>query len=80
MFDTDQFIQRIVQSGTPENQAREIIRSIVDSQIDLVNKRDLAEAVTDIKHDIAMLGIKVNGLYLFMTAIAAGVAKLVFLP
>lgn len=80
MFDTDFYIQRITQSGTPENQAREIIRCIVESQNDLVSKRDLTEAVTDIKHTIAVMGLKINGLYLFMTAIAAGVAKLVFLP
>ncbi len=93
MFDTDYFIQRIVESGTPENQARAIVRSIVDAQDDLANKRDLKEAMNelkaeiklnmaDIKHDIALnektTSLKFTGLYLLIFAIASGVAKLVF--
>lgn len=80
MFDTDFFIQRIIQSGTPEIQARAIVRSIVEAQNDLVSKRDLNEAVTEIKSFLAVLNLKITGLYLFMTAIAGGVAKLIFLP
>jgi hypothetical protein len=80
MFDTDFYIQRITQSGTPENTAREIIRSIVDSQVDLVSTRDLTDAVILIKQDIAVLSLKITGLYLFMAAIAGGVAKLVLMP
>jgi len=55
MFDTDYFIQRIVESGTPENQARAIVRSIVDAPDDLlVNKRDLKEAMNELKAEIKL--------------------------
>ena len=84
MFDTDFYIQRLTQSGTPENQAREIIRSIVDSQIDLVSKRDLAEAVTDLKNAIVMLDrtstLQFKGLYILLFALCGGMIKLVFYP
>jgi hypothetical protein len=84
MFDTDFYIQRITQSGTPENTAREIIRSIFDSQVDLVSKRDLNEAVTDLKNTIVLLdktmSLKIMGLYAFISLVAVGVAKLVFMP
>jgi len=80
MFDTDTFIQRIIQCGVPESQARVIVRSIVESQNNLVSKRDLTDAVVELKQDIAVINLKITGLYLVMAAIAAGVAKLVFLP
>jgi hypothetical protein len=80
MIDTDFSIQRIVQAGVQETQARAIVREIVDAQNDLLNKRDLTDAVKEIKQDIAVLNLKITGLYLFMAAIAGGVAKLVLMP
>jgi hypothetical protein len=84
MFDTDFYIQRLTQSGTPESTAREIVRSIVDSQVDLVSKRDLNEAVAELKSSIVLLdktmSLKIMGLYAFITLVAVGVAKLVFMP
>jgi hypothetical protein len=89
MLDTDFAIQRIIQAGIQETQARAIIREIVDAQTDLVSKRDLKEAIidlkvelkidiADLKHDMKFINLKIMGLYAFMAIIASGVAKLVF--
>jgi hypothetical protein len=84
MFDTDFYIQRIIQSGASENTAREIVRGIVDSQVELVSKRDLNEAVAGLKSAIVLLdktmSLKIMGLYAFISLVAVGVAKLVFMP
>lgn len=95
MFDTDIYIQKIIESGAPEAQARAIIRSIVESQNDLATKQDLKDLErvlksdfdsfkVDITHTVNLLdktlSLKITGLYAFMAIIAGGVAKLVFVP
>ena len=46
-FDTDAFVQAFIATGVPENQARAIVRGIIDAQSELVTKRDMVEALKD---------------------------------
>jgi len=55
MFDTDIYIQKIIESGAPEAQARAIIRSIVESQNDLASQRDLKDMERVLHADISEL-------------------------
>jgi hypothetical protein len=48
-FDTDAFIQAFIAHGVPENQARAIVRGILDAQNELVTKRDMSEAMKDLE-------------------------------
>jgi hypothetical protein len=57
----------------------DIVKVIIESQNNLTSKRDLDDAVKEIKQDLTVINLKITGLYLFMAAIAAGVAKLVFI-
>jgi hypothetical protein len=57
----------------------EIARIAIEAN-DAADKRDLTDAVKEIKQDISVLSLKITGLYLFMAAIAGGVAKLVLMP
>jgi hypothetical protein len=61
-----------------------INREILDTQNDLVSKRDLQEAFTELKNIIIVLekttSLKFSGLYTLTLIVACGVAKLVFYP
>ena len=65
MFDTDYAVQEIVDSGIPQNQARAIVRKIVDAQVDLATLRDLKELELKIEGELKlnrwMLGVVMAG-------------------
>lgn len=91
MIDTDFAIRRIVESGVQENHARAIVREIVDAQTELVSKRDLKDAMHEVKAEITelknavilldkMSGLQFKGLYALLFALCIGMVKLVFFP
>jgi hypothetical protein len=42
-FDTDRLVEDLKASGIPHDQARAIVRGIVDAQTELANKQDLIQ-------------------------------------
>ena len=79
-FDTQEAVIKLKAVGVSQEHADAFIKVIVEAQNDLTSKRDLTDAVKEIKQDISVLSLKITGLYLFMAAIAGGVAKLVLMP
>lgn len=79
-FDTQEAVIKLKAVGVSQEHADAFIKVIVEAQNDLTSKRDLIDAVKEIKQDISVLSLKITGLYLFMAAIAGGVAKLVLMP
>jgi hypothetical protein len=79
-FDTQEAVIKLKAVGVSQEHADAFIKVIVEAQNDLTSKRDLTDAVKEIKQDVSVLSLKITGLYLFMAAIAGGVAKLVFMP
>jgi hypothetical protein len=65
MFDIDYAIQQISDSGLPINQARAIVRRIVDAQNELATKHDLKELELKIERELKlnrwMLGFVLAG-------------------
>jgi hypothetical protein len=91
MIDTDYSIQLLIQTGMQEAQARAVIRGIIDAQTELVSKRDLKDAInelktdiTDVKNTIVLLektsGLQFRGLYILLFALCSGMVKLIFYP
>lgn len=79
-FDTQEAVIKLKAVGVSQEHADAFIKVIVEAQNELTSKRDLTDAVKEIKQDISVLSLKITGLYLFMAAIAGGVAKLVLMP
>ena len=79
-FDTQEAVIKLKAVGVSQEHADAFIKVIVEAQNDLTSRRDLTDAVKEIKQDISVLSLKITGLYLFMAAIAGGVAKLVLMP
>ena len=79
-FDTQEAVIKLKAVGVSQEHADAFIKVIVEAQNDLTSKRDLTDAVKEIKQDISVLSLKITGLYLFMAAITGGVAKLVLMP
>ena len=79
-FDTQEAVIKLKAVGVSQEHADAFIKVIVEAQNDLTSKRDLTDAVKEIKQDISVLSLKITGLYLFMAAIAGGVAKLILMP
>ena len=79
-FDTQEAVIKLKAVGVSQEHADAFIKVIVEAQNDLTSKRDLTDAVKEIKQDISVLSLKITVLYLFMAAIAGGVAKLVLMP
>ena len=77
---TQEAVIKLKAVGVSQEHADAFIKVIVEAQNDLTSKRDLTDAVKEIKQDISVLSLKITGLYLFMAAIAGGVAKLVLMP
>lgn len=48
-FDTDEAVQKLIAGKYSEEQARAIVRMVVDSQRELVTKTDLNVAIQDIR-------------------------------
>ena len=78
-FDTQEAVIKLKAVGVSQEQADAFVKVIIESQNNLTSKRDLDDAVKEIKQDLTVINLKITGLYLFMAAIAAGVAKLVFM-
>lgn len=81
-FDTDELIQRFIAQGTPENQARAIVRGIVEAQNDLVTKQDMENLEKSIKSDLKdlenRLMVKLPAIIAAILAMAAALQKAYF--
>ena len=54
-FDTDTAIQKLIASGYVDDQARAIVRTVVDAQAALATKDDLELALAPLKTEAAVL-------------------------
>lgn len=68
-FDTDRLVEDLKSSGIPHDQARSIVRGIVEAQTELATKRDLIDLEN-------RLTIKLGGLITLAIGIVAVLVKL----
>lgn len=68
-FDTDRLVEDLKSSGIPHEQARAIVRGIVEAQTELATKRDLVDLEN-------RLVIKMGALIAFAIGIVAALVKL----
>jgi len=84
LFDTQTAVIDLKAAGFEDSQAQAIVAVIKNAHVELATKRDLNEAVAELKSDIVLLdrtiSLKLTGLYAFIALVAVGVAKLVFVP
>lgn len=76
-FDTDELVESLKQSGIPNDQARAIVRGIVEAQTSLVTKNDIEIALAPIKTDLAVLKADSVTLKWMMGILIAGVMSII---
>ncbi len=75
-FDTDRLVENLKSSGIPHEQARAIVRGIVEAQTELVTKRDIDDLRKDILAMEQRIVIKMGGLIALAIGVVAVLVKL----
>ncbi len=79
-FDTDRLVEDLKSSGLPHDQARAIVRGIVDAQTELATKRDIDELRRDIDARLVQLEqrltIKLGSMMVVAIGIVAVLVKI----
>jgi hypothetical protein len=75
-FDTDRLVEDLKTSGIPHDQARAIVRGIVEAQTELATKRDIADLRQELVQLEQRLIIKLGSMMVVAIGIVAVLVKL----